>query len=84
MKNSDAIIRTIPLAYGTLLLALALYKATEWWKENGLGGSRLIVVLVKDQALYYILYVVHRSRIHPFNDVFLKGAHVLSINHLRR
>ena len=43
----------MPLAYGALLLALALYKAREFWKLNGFSGSRLVLVLIRDQALYY-------------------------------
>lgn len=56
--NDTSIERTIPLAYGTLLLALALYEAAEFWKLNGLHGSRLVFVLIKDQAFYFILWVV--------------------------
>ena len=47
--------RTPPLAFDTLLLGLALFKATEFWKTNGYSGSRLVLVLIKDQALYYTL-----------------------------
>ena len=47
--------RVLPLAYGALLLGLALYKATEFWKQHGLRGSLLIFVLVKDQVLYFTL-----------------------------
>ena len=47
--------RTLPLAYGTLLLLLALFKAPEYWKLMGYSGSNLVPVLVKDQAFYYIL-----------------------------
>ena len=45
--------RTIPLAYGALLLVLAVYKARELWRLNGFTGSRLVLVLIRDQALYY-------------------------------
>ena len=49
--------RTFPLAYGFLLLILALFKGHEFWKLHGHSGSRLVLVLIKDQAFYYILYV---------------------------
>ena len=49
--------RTIPLAYGSLLLILALYKAREFWKLNGFSGSRLVLVLIRVQALYYFMCV---------------------------
>ena len=45
--------RTIPLAYGALLLVLALYKAREFWKLNRFSDSRLILVLIRDQVFYY-------------------------------
>ena len=44
------------LAYGALLLVLALYKGREFWKLNGVNGSRLVFVLVRDQAIYYAMY----------------------------
>ena len=47
--------RTIPFAFGVLLLGLALYKAIPLWKENGYHGSRLISILIKDQILYFVL-----------------------------
>ena len=43
------------MAYGSLLLILALFKASEFWKLNGYTGSRLVIVVVKDQAFYYVL-----------------------------
>ena len=56
--------RVLPLAYGALLLGLALYKATEFWKQHGLRGSLLVFVLVKDQAIYFTLWVSNPSSIH--------------------
>ena len=47
--------RMLPIAYGFLLLCLALYKAPSLWKQNGVHGSRLLVVLIKDQAIYVVL-----------------------------
>ena len=49
--------RATPLAYGLLLLMLALHKARKHWKLSGLSGSRLVFVLIRDQAIYYALYV---------------------------
>ena len=53
MKCTLPLHRSIPLAYGALLLVLALYKARELWKLNGFSGSRLALVLIKDQVFYY-------------------------------
>ena len=52
-KHSKDFHRTIPLAYGALLLMLGLVKAKEHWKLNGFSGSRLVLVLIGDQGLYY-------------------------------
>lgn len=59
--------RCLPLAYGSLLLALALYKATEHWKLHGIHGSQLLFVLIKDQAFYFLLCVFSPSK----NDLYL-------------
>ena len=50
--------RAIPLAYGALLLILALYKARALWMLNGVTGSRLVVILIRDQVLYYVACVL--------------------------
>ena len=42
---------------GILLLSLAIFKATQFWKLNGFHGSRLIFVLVRDQVVYFVMYV---------------------------
>lgn len=48
--------RAIPLAYGLLLLALAVYKAAEYWRESaGFHGFALVTILVRDQAIYLLL-----------------------------
>ena len=48
--------RTIPLAYGALLMVLALYKATVYWRESaGFHGLGLVKVVIKDQLIYYLL-----------------------------
>ena len=39
--------------YGVGLLVLAVWKARELWKGRGVTGSRLIVVLVVDQVVYF-------------------------------
>lgn len=44
-------------------MLLALYKAAAIWKENsGLTNLRLVKVLIRDQALYFLAYVLfHRN-----------------------
>ena len=51
--------RGIPLAYGALLLVLALLKARELWKSKGICGSRLVLIVIRDQALYYAVYALN-------------------------
>ena len=55
MLTKFSFARTIPSAYGAVLLVLALIKATEFWRMAGLRGSKLMFVLLKDQVLYYVL-----------------------------
>ncbi|OCB83929.1 hypothetical protein A7U60_g9138 [Sanghuangporus baumii] len=44
----------VPMAYGTILLVLALYKAAEYWKlSSGFKGFHLVRVLIQDQVMYY-------------------------------
>ena len=45
----------MPLAFGLLLLALAIIKATLKLRWKGVRGSKLVGVLVKDQVLYFTL-----------------------------
>ncbi|KAL5524826.1 hypothetical protein ACEPAF_9972 [Sanghuangporus sanghuang] len=48
----------IPMAYGTILMILALYKAAEYWKMSaGFKGFVLVKVLIRDQALYFMLVI---------------------------
>lgn len=47
--------RMSPLAFEALLMVLALYKATEFWRLYGFHGSRLLRVLITDQIIYFIL-----------------------------
>ena len=56
------IYRLVPLSYGILLLGLALYKATEFWRDHGLRGSRLVYTLIMDQVSYFFLCVATYSR----------------------
>lgn len=46
------------MAFGFVLMVLALYKATVLWKEDGkIEGIGLIKVLIQDQAIYFFVYV---------------------------
>ncbi|KAL5476994.1 hypothetical protein ACEPAI_3180 [Sanghuangporus weigelae] len=42
------------MAYGMILLVLALYKAAEFWKlSSGFKGFHLVRILIEDQVIYY-------------------------------
>ena len=42
------------MMYGLILLALALYNASEYWKLSaGFRGLYLVRVLIQDQVLFY-------------------------------
>lgn len=44
------------MVYGVILMALALYKATEYWRmSKGLKGITLVKVLIMDQVIYFAL-----------------------------
>lgn len=44
------------MAYGVILLALALRMAILYWKmAHGFNTSRLINVLIQDQIIYFLL-----------------------------
>ncbi|EJC99041.1 uncharacterized protein FOMMEDRAFT_161261 [Fomitiporia mediterranea MF3/22] len=48
----------VPVAYGLLLMILAIYKATDYWKLTaGLQGLALVKVLILDQFIYFLLAV---------------------------
>ncbi|KAH8106468.1 hypothetical protein DFH11DRAFT_1518171, partial [Phellopilus nigrolimitatus] len=48
----------VPTLYATILMALALYKAAEHWRETaGFGQFALIKVLIQDQAIYFIMVI---------------------------
>lgn len=53
--------RLFPIAYEILLLILAIFKSSEHWKLNGFHGSRLIFVLVRDQAMYFMMCATSRG-----------------------
>ncbi|KAL5534893.1 hypothetical protein ACEPAF_2983 [Sanghuangporus sanghuang] len=65
-----------PMAYGVVLLALALRKAMQYWKmTSGFKTSRLVNVLIQDQIIYFLLVVlccilnIIQFKIHVTNDV---------------
>ena len=76
-------LRALPLAFGSLLLLLALFKATAYWKLDGYSGSQLVLVLVKDQAFYYIM-CARSTRLLTVTDRVSKGDLLLDLQHLRR
>ena len=56
--------RAIPLAYGVILLVLALYKAADYWETSaGFKGFKLVRVLIQDQIIYFLLWVVLLFRV---------------------
>lgn len=47
--------RAASALYGTLLLVLALHKAAAMWRESsGYRGMRLLRILIRDQAIYFV------------------------------
>ena len=49
-------IRIVPMTYGAILMVLALYKAAEYWRiSGGFKGFKLVRILIRDQAIYFIL-----------------------------
>ena len=47
--------RLIPLAYGVVLMVLALCQASEYWRVSaGFNGFALVKVLIYDQILYFL------------------------------
>ncbi|KAH8112162.1 hypothetical protein DFH11DRAFT_1511888 [Phellopilus nigrolimitatus] len=47
-----------PMVYGIILMALALYKGAEFWREtSGFSQFTLVKVLVQDQAIYFIIVI---------------------------
>lgn len=44
------------MTYGVILMALAVYKAAEFWKlSSGFKGLNLVKVLIADQVVYFVL-----------------------------
>lgn len=44
------------MVYGLVLMALALYKAAEYWEMSaGFKSFTLVKVLVEDQIVYFML-----------------------------
>lgn len=44
------------MIYGVILMALALYKAVEYWRmSRGFKGFTLVKVLIVDQVMYFAL-----------------------------
>ena len=44
------------MIYGLILMVLVLYKSAEYWKMSaGFKGFKLVKVLVRDQAMYFVL-----------------------------
>ncbi|KAH8109807.1 hypothetical protein DFH11DRAFT_1515096, partial [Phellopilus nigrolimitatus] len=48
-----------PMLYAIILMALALYKAAEHWRETaGFSQLTLVKVLIQDQAIYFIMVII--------------------------
>jgi hypothetical protein len=46
------------MVYGVILMILAIYKATDFWRlSSGFKGFTLVKVLIVDQAIYFTLWV---------------------------
>ncbi|KAH8106516.1 hypothetical protein DFH11DRAFT_1712022 [Phellopilus nigrolimitatus] len=47
-----------PVVYELILMALAVYKAVEFWRTSaGFKGFTLVKVLIQDQILYFIVVI---------------------------
>ena len=50
------------MIFGLLLMVLAIYKAAEYWKmSSGFEGFELVKVIIKDQVLYFMAYVIQAT-----------------------
>lgn len=49
------IFRTASLVYGSILMAMALFKVISYRETIGIRGLSLLKTLVYDQAMYFIL-----------------------------
>lgn len=46
----------IPIVYGVIIMALALYKSAEYWRmSSGFKRFILVKVLIVDQVIYFAL-----------------------------
>ena len=52
-----SIFRLIPAVFGLVILSLALYKVIVYWRTSSIDGQSLIQLIVKDQTIYYFMYV---------------------------
>ncbi|KAH8105641.1 hypothetical protein DFH11DRAFT_1691975 [Phellopilus nigrolimitatus] len=53
-KITGSVTWAIPMAYTTILMALALYKAAQFWKESaGFSQFDIVKVVMQDQAIYF-------------------------------
>ena len=57
-------------------MGLALFKVTEYWKQHGLQGSRLLFVLIKDQVIYFMVSVLAIS---TFKEAMLMLSRAICI-----
>ncbi|OCB87144.1 hypothetical protein A7U60_g5658 [Sanghuangporus baumii] len=49
----------VPTIYGAILMALGLFKATEYWKASaGFQGFVLVKVLIQDQVVYFMVVII--------------------------
>lgn len=79
--------RALPMAYGTILMSLALRKAATIWKEQaGLKGLGLVRVLIRDQAIYFLvcasipILILHSINTGIISDVFSTVTCIKSID----
>ncbi|KAH8109403.1 hypothetical protein DFH11DRAFT_946574 [Phellopilus nigrolimitatus] len=57
-KVWGALTWTIPMLYAIILMVLALIKAAQHWRESaGFSQFTLLMVLVQDQAIYFIFVI---------------------------
>lgn len=70
--------RSIPMVYGVILTALAIYKAADFWRlSSGFKGLNLVKVLVVDQAIYFVLWVFTTLRLTEFDILAIELSRVV-------
>lgn len=63
-------------------MILALYKATEYWRDaNGFTGFRLVQVVILDQVLYFTVCVFTVGVEISVADFSIQGNSMLTIQH---